>query len=169
MNDLILIRPTGRDDLYSVAVFLRDCWQTAYDSIVAKRDLDAWSVKNRHKGMLARYDEASSECLLMLEAGRLIGVTVFGKSLTEGYEEDGEIVALYLCQDSIGKGYGHRLFVKAEQSLAAKGYAHFVLDVLARNARGLRFYLAHGYEKVADRSIRLGENEYPLVVLRRTG
>lgn len=33
--------------------------------------------------------------------------------------------------------------------------------------RAFEFYIKHGYEKVADRTIRLSENEYPLVVLRK--
>ena len=167
MNDLIHIRYGRRGDIHRVAVFLHNCWQAAYRPIVAEHDLNAISVEQRHHGLLTRYDTGSSEFLMMFDESRLIGTAVFGKSSTEGYADDGEITAIYLHRDSFGKGYGRRLFIQAELALAAKGYAHFVLDVLAGNAQALRFYLARGYEKVTDRSVRLGENDYPLAVLRK--
>jgi len=167
MNDPIFIRYAGREELGSVAGFLHDCWREAYRPIVAEHDLNALSVEQRHNGLLARYDEGACEILMMYAGSQLIGAAVFGKSFTEGYAEDGEITALYLRGDSVGKGCGRRLFAEAERALAAKGYAHFVLDVLADNTRAFRFYLARGYEKVDDRLIRLGKNEYPMAVLRK--
>ena len=103
----------------------------------------------------------------MLDDERLVGGAVFGKPFMQDCENDGEISAIYLQHDYIGKGYGHMLFAEVEEALIAKGYAHFVLDLLEGNARALRFYLAHGYKKVSDSKITLGENDYPLVVLRK--
>ena len=163
----IQIRHAGRDDIYSVAAFLHECWQAEYRRIITDDFLDAMSVGERHKGLLGRYDEGTSEFLLMFDGDLLIGASVFGKSFTDGYRDDGEISAIYLHHDYIGKGYGHRLFARVEQALAAKGYAWLVLDLLEGNARALRFYLAHGYVAVDSRKIRLGGIDYPLAVLRK--
>ena len=167
MDKVLTIRYARRDDIYNVATFLHDCWQTEYRGIITDDFLDAMTVDERHSGLLRRFDEGVSEFLLMYDGEELIGAAVFGKSFTEGYGEDGEISAIYLQSGYIGKGYGHRLFTEVERKLTAKGYAHLVLDLLEGNARALRFYLAHGYEKVAAGQIRLGEKEYPLVVLRK--
>jgi len=167
MNDTIQIKQAGRDDLQDVAAFLDDCWQAEYRQIVSDDYLDTLSVDKRHKRLLARYDEGVSDFLMMMYSDKLIGVAVFGKSFVEGYEEDGEISAIYLHRDYIGKGLGHALFSKTEQRLAAKGYSHFVLDVLSANARAVSFYEKHDYTKEDDRSIKLGECEYPLTVFRR--
>ena len=59
------------------------------------------------------------------------------------------------------------MFVEIEQTLINNGYKNLVLDLLSDNVRAYKFYLKHAYEKVADRSIKLGENEYPLAVMRR--
>ena len=99
--------------------------------------------------------------------GKLIGAAVFGKSFTDGYPNDGEVSAIYLHHNYIGKGYGHELFIKIEESLAEKGYINFVLDVLTDNICAVKFYQKHGYKKVDERSIKLGNIEYPLTVFRK--
>jgi ribosomal protein S18 acetylase RimI-like enzyme len=169
MKDDLQFTRAGREDLFEIAVFLDDCWRVEYRGIVEDAYLDALSVAVRHRKLLARYEEGVSEFLMMVDAGGLVGVAGFGKSFTEGYEEDGEISAIYLRKDAIGKGYGSRLFAEAEQRLGEKGYSDFVLDVLTENERALKFYLAHGYNLVNDCVIRLGEREYPLSILRKTG
>jgi len=158
-----------RHDLYEVAAFLDDCWRTAYRDIVSSDYLDSMSVDVRYERLLARYDETPEGFIVMRDANILVGVAVFGKSYTDGYPDDGEISAIYIRHDYIGNGHGHALFLRVEAALAARGYAHFVLDVLSENTRAIAFYHKHGYENVAERSIRLGEKDYPLIVFRKKG
>ena len=163
MNDTIRTQSAGRDDIWGIAVFLDACWKSEYRGIVSDDHLDSMLVDERYNGLLERFDENASDFLTMTDKNRIIGAAVFGKSFTDGYEDDGEIAAIYLHKDYIGKGYGHSLFVKIEQTLRNKGYTHFILDVLEGNARATRFYLKHGYENVDNRIIRLVENDYPLL------
>ena len=167
MNDKIQIRLAGRDDVYRIATFLDDCWKTAYRGIISDTYLDSLPIKERNEGRLKRFDEGGADFLMMFDDDKLIGAAVFGKSFTEGYEEDGEVSAIYLREDYIGKGYGHKLYMSIEQSLAAKRFHNYVLDVLKDNVRAIRFYQAHGYEIVDERSILLGDTDYPLVVMRK--
>jgi ribosomal protein S18 acetylase RimI-like enzyme len=166
-KDQIRICYAGRDELHKIATFLHESWQTVYRHIVTDDYLDSMSLDKRYTGLLQRYDEGSSEFLMLFDDNRLVGAAAFGKSFTEGYGEDGEISAIYLRSDYIGKGYGRRLFAEMEQALAANGYAYFVLDLLGGNTRALRFYLAHGYEIVAEHQYRLGDDHYPLSVMRK--
>jgi ribosomal protein S18 acetylase RimI-like enzyme len=103
----------------------------------------------------------------MRDGDKLVGAAVFGKSFTEGCPDDGEISAIYLLHDYIGKGYGHELFTRAEAELGAKGYASLVLDVFSGNARAISFYQRHGYSAAAETIIKLGGQEYPVTVLRK--
>jgi len=167
MNDKIQIRQAGRDDIYKVATFLDDCWKTAYRGIISDEYLDSLPIKERNEGRLKRFDEGGTDFLMMFDDDRLIGAAVFGKSFTEGYEEDGEVSAIYLREERIGKGYGHQLYMSIEQALAAKGFNNYVLDVMKDNVRAIQFYRAHGFEIVDDRSILIGDTNYPLVVMRK--
>ena len=167
MNGAIEIRHAARDDLLNIAAFFDDCWRSAYRRIISDEYLNALSASKRHKGYLARYDEGASEFLMMYDGDDLIGASVFGKSFTEGYPDDGELSAIYLRHDCIGKGLGHTLFEKAEQRLAERGYSYFVLDVLAANTRAVSFYEKHGFIKVDERSITIGADDYPLLVFRK--
>ena len=167
LTNRVEIRHALRDDIYDIAVLLHNSWRAEYRLIISLDYLDALSVEERHIGLLKRYDENVSEFLMMFDGNKLIGAAVFGNSFTEGYAVDGEISAIYLHGEYIGKGYGHRLFVKTEQLLRNKGYQYFILDLLADNTRALNFYLKHGYRKVADRKLKLGEKEYPIAVLRK--
>lgn len=161
------IRPATRDELYEIAVFLDNCWRSAYSGIVSNVFLGTMKADDRYQKLLARFDEQVSEFLLMRDADVLVGVAVYGKSYTEGYLDDGEVSAIYLSPQYIGSGNGHILFIRAEEALSAKGYSHFVLDVLIGNEQAISFYEKHGYEIVEERNIKLGDRDYPLAVFRK--
>ena len=167
MSGRITTKYAGRNDLYDVAVLLHNCWQAEYRQIILDEYLDKMSIEERYKGLLMRFDGFASEFLMMLDGDRLIGASVFGMSFTKGYEDDGEVSAIYLRKEYIGKGLGSRLFLETERALSAKGYRGIVLDLLEGNTRAFGFYLKHGYTKVSEGSVMLGENEYPLAVLRK--
>jgi len=165
--DLMQIAPASRDELHEIAVFLHECWQAEYRGIVRDDFLDTMTVQARHAGLLGWFDAGNKGFLALRCCGRLVGAAVFGQSFTDGFSKDGEISAIYLHHNYIGKGYGRMLFAKTEAALAAQGYRHFVLDVLADNVRAMRFYQKHGYTKVGDAHVQLGDHVYPLVVFRK--
>jgi len=161
------IRPARREEVQEVAAFLHDAWKRTYYGIVADSYLDSMSIADRHQALLQRYDAGTSQFLVMQGGDTLIGVAVFGMSFTRGYEQDGELTAIYLREDCIGQGHGHRLLVHMERELSKRGHTHFVLDVLAGNTRAQGFYRKHGYHVVAQHTIGLGGADYPLIIMRK--
>ncbi|MCL2842215.1 MAG: GNAT family N-acetyltransferase [Oscillospiraceae bacterium] len=161
------IRPAGREEIQAIAAFLHDAWRRTYCGIVADSYLDSMSIDDRYQALLQRFDAGTSRFLVMHDGDILIGAAVFGTSFTKDYEQDGEITAIYLREDCIGKGHGHRLFVRIERELAQMGYTHFVLDVLTENVRACGFYQKQGYETVACHTIGLGGTDYPLTIMRK--
>ena len=164
---MIKINLAKREELYEIAAFLHDSWRTEYSDIILSDFLDSMTIKERYEGLLNRFDKKLSDFFTVRDGDKLIGAAVFGNSFTDGYPDDGEISAIYLHHDYIGKGHGSTLLVKIEEALSYKGYSYFVLDVLTENTRAVSFYKKHGYEKVDDTSIKLGENSYPLSVFRK--
>jgi len=163
----VVTKHVKRDEIYEIAVFLDSCWKSEYRGIVADDYLDSMSSDERHRALLKRFDTNASDFLIMTENDCLIGAAVFGKSFIEGFESGGEISAIYLHKDYIGKGYGHKLFAEIERLLAEKFYPFFILDVLKNNTRAFEFYTKHGYENVAERSFKMGEKDYPIVILQK--
>ena len=163
-----IITTAKREEIYEVSAFLNNCWRLEYSSIISNDYLDTMSVAERHEKLLKRFDENTSDFLIMRDNDEMMGAAVFGTSYTDGYPDDGEISAIYLRHDYIGQGYGHALFAEIERALSEKGYTKLVLDVLSDNERAVSFYKKHGYEIVSNSSIDLGGNSYPLTVFRKS-
>ena len=163
----VQIKLAARDELYEVAVHLHNCWKAEYKGIVRDDFLDSMTIGERYMELQGRFDAGMTGYLIMRYCGELVGASVFGMSFTVGYPDDGEISAIYLRHDFIGKGFGHKLFAKTEEALADKGYRSYILDVLSDNSRAVKFYQKHGYETVDNRTVKLGNHEYPLTVLRK--
>ncbi|MDR2686377.1 MAG: hypothetical protein LBB75_01375, partial [Oscillospiraceae bacterium] len=100
------IRYTRRDELRQAAALVNDSWRWAYKDILDVEYLAGLSLEARHEKMRRGYDEGRPS-LLLFDGGALLGFCGFGKSLTPGYPDDGEIAAIYLREDAVGKGYGH--------------------------------------------------------------
>jgi len=160
------IRPAKRNELRAVAAFLNASWRSAYQSILDPEYLATLDDEVRYQGWLSYYDNGARPVLL-LEQDELLGVCDFGPSQTPGFPDDGEVAAIYIREDAIGKGYGHALLIYAEEALRAQGYAHLVLDVLSENERAIKFYQAYGYTKAGERNFSRAGKDYPLDIMRK--
>jgi ribosomal protein S18 acetylase RimI-like enzyme len=161
------IRYGRRRDLKAAAALLNACWRWAYKDILDAEVLAGLSDKGRYKRLLKGYREGKRPLLLFGDDGALLGICRFGKSRTPGYPDDGEIGAIYLREDAVGRGCGHALLTRAEEELRARGYRNLVLDVLSQNARAIAFYTAHGYVKAGDSTFTREGKEYPLDIMRK--
>jgi len=161
------IRYAKRKELREAAAFVNESWQWAYKDILDEHYLVSISVDESYARSLKKFDEGNRP-LLLFDNGELLGYCRYGKSQTPGYPDDGEVAAIYLREDAVGRGCGHALLLRAEEELRAQGYQNLVLDVLSENTRAINFYLAHGYVKVADRKHSWGGREYPLDIMRKS-
>lgn len=157
---MVTIRPMAADDDFAaVARIYVESWQHAYRGLVPQRYLDklspeAWSS-------LLRADPAAS--LLALEGERIIGTAYITYARDEAREGCGELVALYLLPDSMGKGYGKALWAAAADRCREQGLNGLCLWVLAGNTRACRFYRAMGMEATGrTRTEAIGGERLPL-------
>jgi hypothetical protein len=93
-----------REEIPEMAAFIDSAWRAAYRHILAPAYLVSMRVEERIKGLLERFDSNHSQFLRMRDDSGIVGVAVFGRSFTDGYPDDGEVSALYLRLDCIGKG-----------------------------------------------------------------
>ena len=163
------IRLAKRADLRDLAVFLDDCWRSAYKDILDPHYLSSLSSNERYEKLLSRYEESPRDFLLcQAEDGGIAGAVIFGESTTKSYPNDGGISALYVRADLIGQGYGRALIGRAQAALRARGYRNFVLDVFADNTTAVGFYQAHGYIGVGTENV-MGDHLPTCLIMRKEG
>ena len=104
--------------------------------------------------------EASAErgdiCLVAEDGEAIVGAAVCGRSEERGEQDCAELYAIYLLPEYTGHGAGHGLYCEVEDRMRLQGFRMCVLEVLSTNVRAIRFYEAHGFEKI--RSFMVEEN-----------
>ena len=136
------IRPLREsDDRLEVSRIYEESWKSAYRGIVPQAYLDGIAA-----GLWAEnLDQGGRQSLLLEESGRLIGTSCVSPSRWPDYPDFGEVVALYLLPEYMGRGYGKALLAAAVETLAGRGYRDILLWVLEENRRARTFYEKHGF------------------------
>ena len=98
--------------------------------------------------------EASAErgdiCLVAVDGDTIVGAAVCGRSEERGEQDCAELYAIYLLPEYTGHGAGHGLYCEVEDRMRLQGFRMCVLEVLSTNVRAIRFYEAHGFEKICS-------------------
>lgn len=136
-----------------------DSWKAAYAEILDDEFLANISVKNREQRWCAILQKGESRTLVAQQGESVVGFISFGTCRDEGAAHDcGEIWALYADPGVWGRGVGRALLQHALQELRFTGYSSVSLWVLSQNRRGIAFYEAFGFRRVAgsEKSFELG-------------
>ena len=156
------------EEILSVSKTLVKCWKSAYQGMI--NDAYLASLKDNHwvdflkKGL----SDDSVDCMLAKEDNQTIGISIFGKSITDDYPNDGEIISLYVLPQFIGQGIGHVLLDKAENRLKEKGYQKSIICVFDENKSAVKFYQSHGFEAVSENNeITMGEQKLLYHIMRK--
>lgn len=156
---MLRVRPMTETDIDAVARIRVRGWQTAYAGIVPQTYLDAMSAEQdaaRRREFFARTKSAGRvENLVAVEDGEdgaavedgvVVGWAAHGPYRGEAAgPRDGELYALYVRPDRIGRGVGRALTGAVLGSAATRGVVRLRLWVLARNAPARRFYGRAGF------------------------
>ena len=123
---------------------LRDCkiwvdiniisWCENLKGVVSDRVLNI-IAKNRNKRIEqdVRQFEIDDWNYVLEEDGKVVGIMKLKQSQRIGYENCGEVQALYLYTNEKGKGYGRALINKAFEIFKEKGYNKVVIGCLNGN------------------------------------
>lgn len=142
----MLIRPAHPGDEMDVARVHVRSWQSGYRRVMPDDYLDSLRLEDR----AARYnfdhtDPAAPFTVVAAEEDRIIGFATTGPARSAPQENCGELYALYVDPDLWGSGVGRALLSAARDRMAAQGFRHALLWVLAVNPRARRFYEKNGW------------------------
>ena len=165
----VILNNLSFEKIHAASAVLAQCWKSAYQGLVNNEYLSSlkdthWSefLENGISGKTIRGIVAETD-------NQIIGVTIFGKSITPKYSSDGEIISLYVVPAFIGQGIGNVLFEKAQLLLKEQGYRNCIACTFMKNEKAIGFYKSHGYELVSqDEIVTLGTEELPYVIMRKT-
>ncbi|MFC7205144.1 GNAT family N-acetyltransferase [Haloferax namakaokahaiae] len=193
MNSDVVIRPPrSRADMRGVWRVNVRCWNEAYGHIFADRVLPSLDeppsisslgerlvyATSLNESGTGRYvvavDESGDETDGELKDGPDEGDHVVGFAAARWGEDTKSFVGddeaglwiLYVDPDWWGRGIGTRLLETVEAAIP-EAYTALVLDTLAENEVGRRFYRARGFEVRETMQIEIGGDPYSAVILAR--
>ena len=172
-----MIRVVRHGDAEPLARLHIDAWRQAYRGIVPDHVLDGFSVDQRVSYWrrtieAADLPDAPRRTWVLDVDGAVAGFCSTGPSRDEPGEIPdgaGEVYAIYLAADAIGRGFGRALFAVAVDDLVARDLRPVVVWVFEANERARRFYAAAGFEPDGARQpVAFGDVEVPEVRYRTT-
>lgn len=129
-------------------------WHEAYAGFVPEEYLVALTLE-KCEDMAFRWRD---NIIVAKDGDRVVGFAGYsdgGTSASRGAV--GEIFALYVLSEYYGSGVGKALMDEAMSRLSGRNMVR--LEVLAENARAIRFYEKYGFRKSGkSRSVRLGKD-----------
>ncbi|WP_432118336.1 N-acetyltransferase family protein [Streptomyces sp. bgisy032] len=119
-------------------------WQHAYRGLIPQSYLDGLSVAadaERRRASLTRADGGVVNLVAEDAGGEVVGWACHGPYRDgEVLSADGELYALYVHPDHVGRGAGRALLAESVTRCAAAGHGRLLLWVLKENVRARRFY-----------------------------
>ena len=164
MKLLFNLRAARNDDAKTLCALATQVWLHTYATdgvspVIADYVLDALSPA-RFAQLLS---DSEANVVVAEHGDKLLGFVALRLNATcpspsETSISRTELETLYVQAPFLGQGIGSALLRHAETIARAHAPAHsgLWLTVNARNARAIRFYAAHGYQKVGTHVFMLG-------------
>lgn len=147
---MIEIMKAKQEDSLQIAIVNVYTWKTQYSGLMKDETINfrIKNVENSSEKIKKRINE-DGNYLVAKKDNTVIGFCRYGKCQEKGYEDFGQINALYLLEGFKGKGIGKRLFEEAKKEIKNMGYSKMRIDCLKGNST-LGFYLHMGGKVVSE-------------------
>lgn len=144
------VQEMNETDIEAVSAIRVRGWQSAYAGIVPQTYLDAMTVESdasRRRKWFRDPQRQSTDLVARDADGRPVGWLSFGPSRDQvpGAGREGEVHAVYVRPDAIGRGAGRALLAEAHTRMQGQGFQSWILWVLRENDQARRFYERAGY------------------------
>ena len=150
-------------------------WRAAYRGLVPDRILDGFDGARRTAWWADRIaaqanGDAQERTWVVLAGSAVAGFAASGPAGADAAPPPpgaGEVFAIYLAPEQLGRGLGRWLFEVAVGDLRARGFAPLVVWVFEANERARRFYEAAGLAPDGARHVgRFDDVEIPEIRYR---
>ncbi|MFF8565149.1 GNAT family N-acetyltransferase [Streptomyces albidoflavus] len=148
------VREMAVGDAAAVSAVRVAGWRAAYAGVIPGAYLDAMSVERdaarREERFAAGWAAGLCDLVAVGADGQVVGWACCGPRDTPGAGAgaglgEGELYALYVRPELLGRGVGRALLGAVHDEAAARGWGALVLWVVEANARARRFYEAAAY------------------------
>ena len=144
----VRLRQAGVADAPAIGALHVAAWRAAYQGIFPDDMLAGLSVEQfgeRHRKRLLEPDPADAHVWVAESPRGIIGFTIGGSARDADLPSTaGEVYAIYLLPEALGRGVGRALFAQSLSLLGAQGKIEVIVWVGDANARARRFYEAAG-------------------------
>ncbi len=146
----VTIRRATPDDASAIADVHARSWQVAYIGLVPDEVIEqvvgGRATRAERMRALLDGDDTPPHFFVALEGDAIVGMAVTAPSRDpDAPPTTGELEAIYLAPEAIGRGIGRALHDRAMDDLRERGFAEAMLWVLRENQRARRFYEAAGW------------------------
>ncbi len=150
------IRPANEGDFGAIRRIAHRAWSEAYDDI-----LDDDTVTETVASWYS--NESLADTLDRPGTAFLVAVTddeIVGFCHAVCYEDEGDVLRLYVDPDDWGDGVGTALYERLQENFDDFNMKRIRAMVLADNDIGNEFYQRLGFEKTDEAAVELGGKEY---------
>ncbi len=147
----VIIRRATAEDADDIAEVHARSWQVAYrgllpDEVIEQMVAGRQARAERFRTLLSD-EESPQRVWVAVDGVSIVGMAVVGPSRDpEAGPTTGELEAIYLAPEAMGRGIGRALLDRAVVDLGQRGFTAAMLWVLRENRRARDFYGAAGWE-----------------------
>lgn len=145
----LTIRRAGPDDAPAIADVHARSWQATYRGLVSDEVIDdvvAGQAERAARIGRTLSDPDTPHHFFVAVTDRIVGMADAAPSRdADATPTTGELHAIYLAPEALGRGIGRALHDAALEDLSARGFTELTLWVLRENERARRFYQAAGW------------------------
>ncbi|WP_407333634.1 GNAT family N-acetyltransferase [Enterovibrio sp. 27052020O] len=134
-------------DSDAIALISVEGWKYAYKGIMTDKELNLIDPIARAKGRAKFISENPLSTLVASYGGSLVGFVDFEKSRDDdSLDYVGEIWAIYVLPQFIGKSFGNDLIALSFQELSQMGFSEVTVWTLRDNQVARNFYERQGFQ-----------------------
>ncbi|WP_033541521.1 GNAT family N-acetyltransferase [Planococcus sp. CAU13] len=150
----MIIRKAKLTDARGIARVHVDSWRATYRNIVADSYLDGLTYEARER-LWNENLKNDNNYVAEDENGVITGFATGGKERTGEYADlEGELYAIYILPEFLGRGIGQRLVERVAEDLMKQGMNSMLVWVLKDNS-SRQFYEEMGGREVDSKTIRI--------------